>query len=111
MLPGSATIIQSKLSGVLSSSGFVRKYSQEFKKDVGGLSRGALLALDGYYWPGNVRQLEVRSAVRTAAKSTAHPTASSPTASGWLSGGRQHLQNAKALCCQWGPWNETPKET
>ena len=49
----------SDISGVLSSSGFVRKYSQEFKKDVGGLSRGALLALDGYDWPGNVRQLEV----------------------------------------------------
>jgi transcriptional regulator with PAS, ATPase and Fis domain len=43
----------------LSSSGFIRKYSQEFKKDVGGLSRGVLLALDGYDWPGNVRQLEV----------------------------------------------------
>jgi DNA-binding NtrC family response regulator len=47
-----------KLSGVLSSSGFIRKYSQEFKKDVRGLSRGALLALDGYDWPGNVRELE-----------------------------------------------------
>jgi transcriptional regulator with PAS, ATPase and Fis domain len=38
--------------------GFVRKYSQDFKKDVRGLSRGALLALDGYDWPGNVRELE-----------------------------------------------------
>ncbi|MFI5327100.1 MAG: sigma 54-interacting transcriptional regulator, partial [Candidatus Rokuibacteriota bacterium] len=37
---------------------FVRKYSQEFKKDVRGLSRGARLALDGYDWPGNVRELE-----------------------------------------------------
>jgi transcriptional regulator with PAS, ATPase and Fis domain len=37
---------------------FVRKYSQEFKKDVRGLSRGALLALDRYDWPGNVRELE-----------------------------------------------------
>jgi DNA-binding NtrC family response regulator len=42
----------------LSSSGFVRKYSQEFKKDVRGLSRGALVALDAYDWPGNVRELE-----------------------------------------------------
>src|SRR5882762_9285718 len=37
---------------------FLRKYSQEFKKDVRGLSRGALLALAGYDWPGNVRELE-----------------------------------------------------
>jgi DNA-binding NtrC family response regulator len=37
---------------------FVRKYSQDFKKDVRGLSRGALLALQRYDWPGNVRELE-----------------------------------------------------
>jgi two-component system response regulator AtoC len=37
---------------------FVRKYSQEFKKDVRGLSRGALVALEDYDWPGNVRELE-----------------------------------------------------
>jgi len=37
---------------------FVRKYAQDFKKDVRGLSRGALLALGGYDWPGNVRELE-----------------------------------------------------
>jgi DNA-binding NtrC family response regulator len=42
----------------LRSSGFVRKYSQEFKKDVRGLSRGARLALERYDWPGNVRELE-----------------------------------------------------
>ena len=47
-----------KLSGCLRASGFIRKYSQEFKKDVRGLSRGALLALAGYDWPGNVRELE-----------------------------------------------------
>jgi hypothetical protein len=61
VLPRSAAfchLTQGKLSGVLRSSGFVRKYSQEFKKDVRGLSRGALLALDGYDWPGNVRELE-----------------------------------------------------
>jgi len=44
--------------GSLSSSGFIRKYAQEFKKDVRGLSRGALVALDAYDWPGNVRELE-----------------------------------------------------
>jgi len=37
---------------------FVRKYSQEFKKDVRGISRGALPALEAYDWPGNVRELE-----------------------------------------------------
>ena len=42
----------------MNASGFIRKYSQEFKKGVRGLSRGALLALDGYDWPGNVRGLE-----------------------------------------------------
>jgi hypothetical protein len=51
-------ITHGKLSGCLRSSGFVRKYSQDFKKDVRGLSRGARLALDGYDWPSNVRELE-----------------------------------------------------
>ncbi len=37
---------------------FLRKYSQEFKKDVRGISRGALPALEAYDWPGNVRELE-----------------------------------------------------
>jgi two-component system response regulator AtoC len=37
---------------------FVRKYSREFKKDVRGLSRSALPALQAYDWPGNVRELE-----------------------------------------------------
>jgi hypothetical protein len=51
-------VVHRKLSGCLRASGFIRKYSQEFKKDVRGLSRGALLALAGYDWPGNVRELE-----------------------------------------------------
>ncbi|HEV8534071.1 MAG TPA: sigma-54 dependent transcriptional regulator [Methylomirabilota bacterium] len=37
---------------------FLRKYSREFKKDVRGISRGALPALMAYDWPGNVRELE-----------------------------------------------------
>ncbi len=37
---------------------FLRKYSREFKKDVRGISRGALPALGAYDWPGNVRELE-----------------------------------------------------
>ena len=37
---------------------FIKKYSREFKKDVRGISRGALPALQAYDWPGNVRELE-----------------------------------------------------
>ena len=37
---------------------FVKKYSREFKKDVRGVSPGALPALEAYDWPGNVRELE-----------------------------------------------------
>ena len=37
---------------------FIRKYTREFKRDVRGISRGALPALIGYDWPGNVRELE-----------------------------------------------------
>ena len=67
LAPGSRLLLRSaafchvahrKFSGGLRSAGFVRKYSQEFKKDVCVLSRGARLALDGYDWPGNVRELE-----------------------------------------------------
>ena len=37
---------------------FIRKYAREFKKEVRGISRGALPPLDAYDWPGNVRELE-----------------------------------------------------
>jgi two-component system response regulator AtoC len=37
---------------------FIRKYAREFKKEVRGISRGALPALQAYDWPGNVRELE-----------------------------------------------------
>jgi two-component system response regulator AtoC len=37
---------------------FIRKYAREFRKDVRGISRGALPALTAYGWPGNVRELE-----------------------------------------------------
>ncbi len=37
---------------------FVKKYAREFKKDVRGVSQGALPALEAYDWPGNVRELE-----------------------------------------------------
>jgi two-component system, NtrC family, response regulator AtoC len=37
---------------------FIRKYARNFKKDVRGISRGALPSLAAYDWPGNVRELE-----------------------------------------------------
>jgi two-component system response regulator AtoC len=37
---------------------FIRKYAREFKRDVRGISRGALPSLSAYDWPGNVRELE-----------------------------------------------------
>jgi two-component system response regulator AtoC len=37
---------------------FIRKYAQEFTKDVRSVSPGALPALAAYDWPGNVRELE-----------------------------------------------------
>ncbi|MFH1437911.1 MAG: sigma 54-interacting transcriptional regulator [Pseudomonadota bacterium] len=37
---------------------FLRKYSQEFGKTVGGISQTAQDALKTYDWPGNIRELE-----------------------------------------------------
>jgi two-component system response regulator AtoC len=37
---------------------FAKKYAREFKKDIRGISRGALVAFQHYDWPGNVRELE-----------------------------------------------------
>src|SRR2546422_2226154 len=37
---------------------FVRKYARECRRDVRGVSTGALDALTRYDWPGNVRELE-----------------------------------------------------
>src|SRR5204863_4384805 len=37
---------------------FVRKYARECRRDVRGVSAGALDALTRYDWPGNVRELE-----------------------------------------------------
>jgi DNA-binding NtrC family response regulator len=49
---------------------FIRKYAREFKKDVRGISRGALPILMQYDWPGNVRELEniVERSVALAAR-------------------------------------------
>lgn len=37
---------------------FIRKYNQEFQKNVLGLSPEVILLLQNYSWPGNVRELE-----------------------------------------------------
>lgn len=37
---------------------FINRYNQEFGKRIKGVNEGALKALQEYYWPGNIRQLE-----------------------------------------------------
>jgi transcriptional regulator with PAS, ATPase and Fis domain len=37
---------------------FVKKYSQQYKKDVRGLTQRAQILLGRHTWPGNVRELE-----------------------------------------------------
>ena len=37
---------------------FVAKFATQMKKDVAGISGGALACLRSYHWPGNVRELE-----------------------------------------------------
>ena len=53
---------------------FLRKYSREFKKDVRGISQGALPALQAYDWPGNVRELEniIERSVALATRPVVH---------------------------------------
>jgi transcriptional regulator with PAS, ATPase and Fis domain len=57
-------------------SGFVKKYSREFKKDVRGVSQGALPALEAYDWPGNVRELEnvIERSVAPATRPVSFPS-------------------------------------
>jgi two-component system response regulator AtoC len=49
---------------VLLASYFVDRYNKEFKKRIRGLSPAALLLLDQYSWPGNIREL--RNAIERA---------------------------------------------
>ncbi len=37
---------------------FLKKYSEKAEKPIRGISRQALEALEAYYWPGNIRELE-----------------------------------------------------
>ncbi len=37
---------------------FLQKYAQKNKRQLSGISRGAMDSLTGYAWPGNVRELE-----------------------------------------------------
>jgi transcriptional regulator with PAS, ATPase and Fis domain len=37
---------------------FLKKYTSEMRKNVGGLSQEALNHLRSYQWPGNIRELE-----------------------------------------------------
>jgi DNA-binding NtrC family response regulator len=53
---------------------FVRKFARESRRDVRGVSAGALDALVRYDWPGNVRELEnvIHRAVVLAARPVVH---------------------------------------
>jgi DNA-binding NtrC family response regulator len=53
---------------------FVRKFARESRRDVRGVSAGALDALTRYDWPGNVRELEnvIHRAVVLAARPVVH---------------------------------------
>ncbi|HEX8948746.1 MAG TPA: PEP-CTERM-box response regulator transcription factor [Dissulfurispiraceae bacterium] len=45
---------------VLLSNLFLRRFSQEFRKNVRGFSPASIKLLESYEWPGNVRELENR---------------------------------------------------
>jgi two-component system, NtrC family, response regulator HydG len=53
---------------------FVRRFARESRRDVRGVSAGALDALVRYDWPGNVRELEnvIHRAVVLAARPVVH---------------------------------------
>jgi transcriptional regulator with PAS, ATPase and Fis domain len=37
---------------------FIKRYNQKFRKKIKGITEGALSILQGYNWPGNIRELE-----------------------------------------------------
>ncbi|HEX3155206.1 MAG TPA: helix-turn-helix domain-containing protein, partial [Candidatus Angelobacter sp.] len=37
---------------------FIKKFSEEYKKEIRGLTQRAQILLGRYHWPGNVRELE-----------------------------------------------------
>ena len=37
---------------------FLRRYCEEFRRDIAGMSQETFDALAGYHWPGNIRELE-----------------------------------------------------
>ncbi|MEC8277523.1 MAG: sigma 54-interacting transcriptional regulator, partial [Myxococcota bacterium] len=39
---------------------FLNKYSEQYNSKVNGFKKEAIKLMQGYYWPGNVRQLESR---------------------------------------------------
>jgi DNA-binding NtrC family response regulator len=54
---------------------FIRKFSDELKKSVSGITEGALKILLNYAWPGNVRELEniIQRAITLSRDNMIHP--------------------------------------
>jgi transcriptional regulator with AAA-type ATPase domain len=64
---------------------FLRRFSARMSKDIKRIEDGALRALSGYDWPGNVRQLEneiERAVTMTPAREAVTPRALSPCITG-----------------------------
>ncbi|MBK1640330.1 PEP-CTERM-box response regulator transcription factor [Chromatium okenii] len=45
---------------ILIAKAFLNRFNLEFRKSLRGFTREALVAIDNYHWPGNVREMESR---------------------------------------------------